>query len=78
MGFVLGHHERANSSGWKSGGGTRLAGIITRGDLVEAGEDFEGRATRVAEEFRHRRSGGGHGNRHARDDASTARVSLPF
>jgi len=62
----------------ESGGGTRLAGIITRGDLVEAGEDFEGRATRVAEEFRHRRSGGGHGNRHARDDASTARVSLPF
>ncbi len=32
----------------ESGGGNRLAGVITRGDLVEASEDFEGRAARAA------------------------------
>lgn len=32
----------------ESGGGSRLAGVITRGDLVEASEDFEGRAARAA------------------------------
>ena len=32
----------------ESGGSNRLAGIITRGDLVEASEDFEGRAARAA------------------------------
>ena len=31
----------------ESGGGSRLAGVITRGDLVEASEDFEGRVARA-------------------------------
>ena len=39
----------------ESGGGNRLAGIITRLDLVEAGEDFEARANRVLASKRERR-----------------------
>ena len=42
----------------ESGGGSRLAGVITRGDLVEASEDFEGRVARGA---RRRRGAGGGG-----------------
>ena len=41
----------------ESGGGNRLAGIITRGDMVEASEDFEGRAARAAAARRGRRRG---------------------
>ena len=41
----------------ESGGGSRLAGVITRGDLVEASEDFEGRVARA----RRRRGAGGGG-----------------
>ena len=42
----------------ESGGGNRLAGIITRGDMVEASEDFEGRAARSAAARKGRRRGG--------------------
>ena len=42
----------------ESGGGNRLAGIITRGDMVEASEDFEGRAARSAATRKGRRRGG--------------------
>ena len=38
----------------ESGGGSRLAGVITRGDLVEASEDFEGRVARRAAAARRR------------------------
>ena len=39
----------------ESGGGNRLAGIIVRGDLVEAADDFEGRRFRAAAAARERR-----------------------